>query len=53
MASTTAIYTVNGRFVLDMLGKIWKLRWLGLGVSYFFGDHLNGWSAGLDFRFQF
>jgi len=47
------IYTVNGRFVMDLLGKVWKVRWLGLGASYFFGDHFDGWSAGLDLRFQF
>lgn len=47
------IYTLNGRLVMDVLGKLWKLRWVGLGASYFFADHLSGWSAGLDFRFQF
>lgn len=47
------IYTVNGRFVLDLLGELWKVRWLGLGASYFFGDHMAGWSAGVDVNFQF
>lgn len=46
------IYTVNGRFVMDLAGKIRKVRWAGLGFSYFFADHFSGWSAGLDFRFQ-
>jgi len=46
-------YTANGRLVLDLLGKVWKVRWLGVGASYFFGDTFSGWSAGLDFRFQF
>jgi hypothetical protein len=46
-------YTVNGRVVLDMLGKVWKLRWIGVGASYFFADHFTGWTAGLDVRFQF
>ena len=47
------IYTVNGRFVLDLLGKAWKIRWLGIGASYFFGDHFDGWTAGVDFRLKF
>ena len=47
------IYTVNGRFVMDLLGKVWKVRWLGVGYSYFWGDHFGGWSAGLDMRFKF
>jgi hypothetical protein len=47
------VYTANGRVVLDLLGHVWKVRWLGLGTSYFWGDHVNGWSAGMDIRFQF
>ena len=46
-------YTVNGRLVLDLLGKLWKVKWLGLGASYFFSDNFSGWSAGLDLRFKF
>jgi hypothetical protein len=46
-------YTANSRLVVDLLGKLWKVRWVGLGASYFFGDHFNGWSAGVDARFQF
>jgi len=30
-----------------------KLRWIGLGHSYFWGDHFSGWSEGLDMQFQF
>ena len=44
---------VNGRLVLDFLGKLWKVKWLGLGASYFFSDNFSGWSAGLDLRFKF
>ena len=47
------VYTVNGRFVMDVLGKAWKIRWLGLGYSYFWGDHFSGWCAGADVRLQF
>ena len=47
------INTVNGRFVFDFKGKLWKVRWLGFGASYFFGGHFDGWSAGADVRFDF
>jgi hypothetical protein len=50
--NTSYIYTANSRLVLDFLGKIWKVRWLGVGVSYFWGHELEGWSAGLDMRFN-
>ena len=46
-------YTVNGRFVMDLLGKVWKVRWLGVGASCFLSDNFSGWSAGLDLRFRF
>jgi Solitary outer membrane autotransporter beta-barrel domain len=46
-------YTFNGRLVVDLLGAVWKVRWLGLGSSYFLADHFSGWTAGLDVRFQF
>ena len=47
------VYTVNGRFVIDLQGKLWKVRWLGLGASYFFGEHFDGWTMGMDLRFKF
>ena len=51
--NTDYLYTADARLVLDFLGKLWKLRWLGLGVSYFFGQDFSGWSAGVDLRFKF
>ena len=51
--NTGYVYTANGRLVLDFLGKLWKLKWLGVGASYFWGHDLEGWSAGLDMRFKF
>jgi hypothetical protein len=51
--NTGYVYTANARLVLDFLGKLWKLRWLGLGASYFWGHELGGWSAGLDMRLKF
>ena len=47
------VYTANGRFVVDLLGKLWKVKWLGVGASYFWSEHGNGWTAGIDTRFQF
>lgn len=47
------IYTVNGRIVLDMLGKLWKTRWVGIGASYFWGEYFSGWAAGADLKLQF
>ncbi|HEV8542781.1 MAG TPA: Solitary outer membrane autotransporter beta-barrel domain [Verrucomicrobiae bacterium] len=46
-------YTLNSRFVMDFLGELWKVRWLGLGASYFWGDNFSGWSMGVDLRLQF
>jgi hypothetical protein len=51
--NTHYLYTADGRLVLSFLGKVWKLRWLGLGTSYFWGNEFSGWSAGVDVRFQF
>jgi len=47
------IYEIHGRLVLDLLGKFWKLRWLGLGGSYLWGPGFDGWAIGGDVRFQF
>jgi hypothetical protein len=46
------VNSVNGRFVMDFVGKVWKLRWLGLGYSYFWGDNFGGWSVGVDMSFK-
>lgn len=50
---TDYVYTANGRLVLHFLGKLWKVRWLGLGASYFWGQEFSGWLAGLDIRLKF
>ena len=51
--NTGYVYTANGRLVLDFLGKLWKVRWLGVGASYFWGQNFNGWSAGVELRLKF
>jgi hypothetical protein len=44
---------IHGRVVLDFLGKLWKVKWLGLGGSYFWGEDFTGWSVGADIAFKF
>ena len=50
---TGYVYTANGRLVLDFLGKLWKVKWLGVGASYFWGQNFSGWSAGMDVQLKF
>ena len=50
---TDYVYEVHGRFVLDYLGKLWKVQWIGLGASYLWGSDFDGWSFGADVRFKF
>ncbi|HTL57129.1 MAG TPA: hypothetical protein VL361_15715 [Candidatus Limnocylindrales bacterium] len=44
---------IHGRVVLDVLNKLRKLKWLGVGGSYFWGDQFTGWSIGVDASFKF
>jgi hypothetical protein len=46
------IAVANGRFVLDSLGKRFKLGWLGVGYTYFKGENFSGWSIGIDTRLR-
>ena len=50
---TDYLYDVGGRFVVDLVGVIWKVEWLGIGASYFWGEHFSGWSVGADIRLKF
>ncbi|HEY2589670.1 MAG TPA: Solitary outer membrane autotransporter beta-barrel domain [Tepidisphaeraceae bacterium] len=50
---TNHFYTVNGRLVVSPLGNLWNLHWIGVGASYLFGGHLNGYTIGVDFQFEF
>jgi hypothetical protein len=51
--NTTAIAEVNYRVVMDLLDQFWRVRWVGLGVSYIWGQQISGWTAGLDVTFKF
>jgi hypothetical protein len=44
---------VHGRLVLDFLNQLWKVQWLGIGVSYIYGTNINGFTGGLDAAFRF
>ena len=50
---TDHMYEAHGRLVLDFLGELWKVKWLGLGGSYLWGSNFNGWSVGVDAAFRF
>ena len=47
------MYDVGGRIVLDLLGVLWKVEWLGIGAGYFWNDRFSGWSIGADIRMKF
>ena len=47
------LYDVGGRFVIDLLGALWKVEWLGLGASYFWNNRMSGWTFGADVRMKF
>jgi len=44
---------IHGRLVMDWLQQLWKVQWLGIGASYFWGTNIRGWSAGIDAAFRF
>jgi hypothetical protein len=47
------LYEGHGRVVLDFLGELWKVQWIGIGASYFWGNNFDGWSIGADVAFRF
>jgi hypothetical protein len=47
------INEAHGRIVLDFLNQLWKVQWIGVGVSYIWGSSFNGWSYGADVTFRF
>jgi len=47
------LYELHGRLVLDFLGQLWKLQWLGIGASYLRGPNISGWEVGADASFRF
>jgi hypothetical protein len=51
--NTGNIYEAHGRIVLDFLDQLWKVQWIGLGVSHLWGGNFTGWSIGADVAFRF
>ena len=47
------INEAHGRVVLDFLGKLWKVQWIGVGASYLWGNDFYGYSFGADIAFRF
>jgi hypothetical protein len=50
---TSEYYDAHARLTLDFLGELWKVKWLGIGVSYMWGGSFTGVSYGLDAAFRF
>jgi hypothetical protein len=51
--NTDYLYQVQGRLVLDFLDQLWKVQYIGIGVTYMWSDDFNGWSIGADVAFRF
>jgi hypothetical protein len=51
--NTDAYYDAHLRLTLDFLGELWKVKWLGIGVSHLWGGDFTGWSYGVDAAFRF
>jgi hypothetical protein len=47
------LYDAGARFVVDLLGALWKVEWLGIGGGYFWGEDFSGWTIGADIRMKF
>lgn len=51
--NTDYYYDAHGRIVLDFLDQLWKVQWIGIGVSHLWGGSFTGWSYGVDVAFRF
>jgi len=47
------INELHARLVLDFLGQLWKVQWIGIGGSYLWGTAITGWTIGADVMFRF
>jgi hypothetical protein len=50
---TDHLYEIHPRLVLDFLGNLWKVQWIGIGGSYMWGGPVSGYSIGADIAFRF
>lgn len=46
------LYSARARLVMDLEGKLWKVRWLGVGATYYFFRDVSGWGIGVDARIR-
>jgi hypothetical protein len=46
-------YEIHARLVLDFLGELWKVQWIGIGASYLWSNAYDGYSFGADIAFRF
>ena len=47
------LYEIHGRLVVDVLNRLWKVQWMGIGGSYLWGTNFSGWTVGADLSFRF
>lgn len=47
------INEVHTRLVMDFLGQLWKVQWIGVGASYLWGTSIEGWTLGADVMMRF
>ena len=50
---TDHLYEIHPRLVLDFLGQLWKVQWIGIGGSYIWGGPITGYAIGVDVAFRF
>ena len=51
--NTEYLYQAHARLVLDFLDQLWKVQYIGIGLTYMWGSDFNGWSIGADVAFRF
>jgi hypothetical protein len=47
------INELHTRLVMDFLGQLWKVQWIGIGGSYLWGTSIEGWTLGADVMMRF
>lgn len=51
--NTDHVNEIHGRLVLDFLGQLGIVKWIGVGGSYLWGSNFTGWSVGADVELKF
>ena len=50
---TDHMHHAHGRLVLDLLGRLWKVKWIGVGGSYLWGSNFTAWTVDADVDIKF